>query len=98
MADMERNISLFHESTGTLLGRISESELAVLQDALEEEGPDDDDYWINTEEIEVMAADPRATPHLLALLRDAVGNNPDGVDIRFERDAETTDVERSGGG
>jgi hypothetical protein len=82
----DRTISLIHEGTGRLVGKISESELSVLRDGLEEEGPDDDDYWINAEEIDTMSSHPRATPHLIALLRDAVGDNPDGADVRFVRE------------
>jgi hypothetical protein len=85
----DRTISLFHEGTGRLVGKISEAELRVLQDGLEEEGPDDDDYWINPEEIETLSSHPDATPHLIALLRDAVGTDPDGADIRFVRDGAT---------
>src|SRR5688572_20822197 len=88
--DADRNISLFHEGTGRLLGRISEAELALLQDALEEEAPGDDDYWINSEEIDALATNYPASPHLIGLLRDAVGDDPDGADIRFERDGETS--------
>ena len=83
-----RIISLFDVASGRLLGRISEAELAALQDTLEEEGPGDDDYWINGPEIEAIASASGATPHLIALLREAVGGNPDGVDIRFEREGE----------
>ena len=83
-----RNIRLFDEATGREIGRISEAELKVLQDALEEEGPDDNDYWINPDEIEDIARRPGATPHLISVLRAAVGDNPDGIDIAFQRDAE----------
>jgi hypothetical protein len=62
----DRTISLFHEGTGRLVGKISEAELRVLQDGLEEESPEDDDYWINPESIETMSAHPDATPHLIA--------------------------------
>lgn len=97
----DRNISLFDEATGQSLGRLSEAELAVLQDSLEEERPGDDDYWINSEEIENIAGSPGATPHLVALLRRAVGANPDGVDIRFEREGESpsprSEAEGTGG-
>jgi hypothetical protein len=84
----ERTIRLFDERTGRELGRISEAELKVLQDALEEEGPDDDDYWINPDVIDDIARCPGATPHLISLLRAAVGDNPDGIDIAFQRDGE----------
>lgn len=81
----DRTVTLFDESNAQLVGRISEAELAVLQETLEEEGPEDDDYWINEEEVVVISSRPGATPHLVALLRRAVSGRPDGVDLRFER-------------
>lgn len=87
-AEQPRNVRLIDEATGREIGRISEAELKVLQDALEEEGPDDDDYWINPDEIDDIARRPGATPHLIELLRAAVGDNRDGMDIAFQRDAE----------
>jgi hypothetical protein len=86
--DQNLPIRLFDESTGWEIGRISESELKVLQDALEEEGPDDKDYWINPDTIDMLACRPGATPHLIALLRRAVGDNLDGLDIAFQRQGE----------
>jgi hypothetical protein len=81
----DQTVAIYNESTGEMLGQISEAELEVLQAALEEEGPEDDDYWINRDEIESIAGRPGATPHLIALLRRAVGASTDGADIRFER-------------
>lgn len=54
----DQTIALYVEGSGEMLGRISEAELGVLQAALEEEGPDDDDYWINREEIDSIAGHP----------------------------------------
>jgi hypothetical protein len=79
-------VRLFDEGTGREIGRISEAELKVLQDALEEEGPDDNDYWINPDEIDDLACRPGATPHLIALLRRAVSSSPEGIDIVFARE------------
>jgi hypothetical protein len=84
----ERRIRLFDEATGREIGRISEGELAVLQAAFEEEDPDDNDYWINPDEIDELACRPGATPHLIRLLKDAVGDNPDGIDIAYQREGE----------
>jgi hypothetical protein len=84
----EYTVRLFDEATGRELGRISEAELKVLQDTLEDEGPDDDDYWINPDEIDDLERRPGATPHLIGLLRAAVGDNPDGIDIAFQREGE----------
>ena len=55
-------------------------------DALEEESTEDRDYFIDAATIEVIA-DGRATEHLVALLRMALGTS-DGVDIRWERRGE----------
>jgi hypothetical protein len=82
------NIRLFDEQTGREIGRISEPELGALRQALEEEGPDDNDYWINSDEIDDIASRPGATPHLVSLLRDALRDKPDGIEIAFRRDGE----------
>ena len=76
-------IDLYNETTGELIGQITETDLQVLVDALEEESTEDRDYFIDAAAIDVIA-DGRATEHLVALLRKAVGST-DGVDIRWER-------------
>jgi hypothetical protein len=81
-----RNVRLFDEGSGREIGCISEAELKVLQKALEEEGPDDNDFWINPDEIDELACRPGATLHLISMLRNAVGNNRDGIDVAFQRE------------
>ena len=76
-------IHLYNDATGQLLGSITEADLKVLMDVLEEESSDDRDYYIDRATIDVIG-DGRATEHLLKILRDAVGEG-DGVDIRWER-------------
>lgn len=76
-------IDLYNATTNTLLGTITEADLQVLIDALEEEGVNDQDYYIDTATIDVIA-DGRATEHLVGLLRKAVAAT-DGVDIRWQR-------------
>ena len=76
-------IDLYNATANQLLGSITESDLKVLVDALEEEGIQDHDYYIDTATIDVVA-DGKATEHLVALLRKAVGAG-DGVDIRWQR-------------
>jgi hypothetical protein len=76
-------IDLYNANTNQLLGSITEADLKVLVDALEEEGIDDQDYYIDAATIDVIA-DGKATEHLLGLLRAALGNT-EGVDIRWQR-------------
>ena len=76
-------IDLYNATANQLLGSITESDLKVLVDALEEEGLQDQDYYIDAATIDVIA-DGKATEHLVGLLRKAVGAG-DGVDIRWQR-------------
>ena len=76
-------IDLYNAATNQLLGSITEADLKVLADALEEEGLHDQDYYIDGATIDVIA-DGKATEHLVGLLRTAVGTS-DGVDVRWAR-------------
>ena len=76
-------IDVYNTTTDELLGSITEADLAVLVDALEEEGSDDQDYYIDAATIDVIG-DGRATEHLLLVLRKALGESA-GVDIRWNR-------------
>jgi hypothetical protein len=78
-----RMIDLYNAATNVLLGHITEADLKVLVDALEEEGVNDQDYYITSATIDVIA-DGKATEHLVGLLRTAVGAS-EGVDIRWQR-------------
>ena len=77
-------IDLYNADTNTLLGEITEQDLKVLIDALEEESSDDQDYYITPETLEVIGDNGRATDHLLNLLRKALGA-AEGVEIRWQR-------------
>jgi hypothetical protein len=76
-------IDLYNASTNRLIGTITEADLQVLVDGLEEESLQDQDYYINQATIDLLA-DGRATLHLMGLLRTALGSS-EGVDIRWER-------------
>jgi hypothetical protein len=76
-------IDLYNAATNQVLGSITEADLKVLVDALEEEGVNDQDYYINRATIDVIA-DGKATEHLVGLLRKALEAG-DGVDIRWQR-------------
>jgi hypothetical protein len=76
-------IDLYNVSTNQLIGSITEADLQVLVDALEEESSQDQDYYIDQATIDVVA-DGRATSHLVGLLRSALGSS-EGVEIRWQR-------------
>jgi hypothetical protein len=76
-------IDLYNASTNQLIGSITEGDLKVIQDGLEEESTQDQDYYIDAATID-MLGDGRATEHLLGLLRTALGSS-EGVDIRWQR-------------
>jgi processive 1,2-diacylglycerol beta-glucosyltransferase len=76
-------IDLYDDATNTLIGSITEADLQVLVDALEEESLDDHDYYIDAATLNVVA-DGRATEHLVKVLRTALGAK-EGVDIRWQR-------------
>lgn len=76
-------IDLYNVATNQLLGSITEADLQVLIDGLEEESSEDQDYYIDQATID-MLADGRPSDHLLGILRTAVGSG-DGVEIRWER-------------
>jgi len=77
-------IDLYNADTNALLGEITEQDLKVLVDALEEESAEDQDYYITPDTLEVIGDNGRATEHLLNLLRKALGTS-DGVDVRWQR-------------
>ena len=76
-------IDLYNASTNQLIGSITEADLKVLVDGLEEESSEDQDYYIDLATIDLLA-DGRATSHLVGLLRTALGSS-DGVEIRWQR-------------
>jgi hypothetical protein len=76
-------IDLYNAATNQLLGSITEADLQVLIDGLEEESSEDQDYYIDKATID-MLADGRPSDHLLGILRTAVGSS-EGVEIRWQR-------------
>ena len=76
-------IDLYNAETNQLLGSITEADLQVLIDGLEEESAEDQDYYMDPATIDLLG-DGRASDHLLKLLRGAVGSGG-GVEIRWQR-------------
>jgi hypothetical protein len=76
-------IDVYNNDTNQLIGSITEADLKVLADHLEEESSEDRDYYIDQATIDVIG-DGQATEHLLGVLRKALGSS-EGVEIRWER-------------
>ena len=76
-------IDLYINDTNELVGSITEADLKVLMDHLEEESSEDQDYYIDKATLDVIG-DGEATEHLMNLLRKALGT-AESVDIRWER-------------
>lgn len=73
---------LINKDTGAVLGTITDDDLELLVDQLEETDGTDDDYFIDAATIDLLK-DAGASAHLLAVLTRAVGNG-DGLEIRHE--------------
>jgi hypothetical protein len=76
-------IDVYNSETNELVGSITEADLKVLTDHLEEESSEDQDYYIDQATIDVIG-DGQATEHLMGVLRKALGS-AEGVDIRWQR-------------
>ena len=76
-------IDIYNSETNELVGTITEADLQVLADHLEEESSEDQDYYIDAATLEMMAEDG-APASLLTFLRRALGNR-DGVEIIWSR-------------
>jgi hypothetical protein len=76
-------IDLYNAATGQFIGSISEADLQVLIDSLEEESSEDKDYYIDEATLDVLVAGGASEP-LLLLLRAAVGTTG-GAEIRWQR-------------
>jgi hypothetical protein len=79
-------VKVYNKATNELLGRISEDELAFLQDQLEEESLKDTDYYLRKETIDEFASSAAATEHLVSVLRAGLRND-EAIEIRWERGA-----------
>jgi hypothetical protein len=76
-------IDIYNNETNELIGSITEADLKVLADHLEEESSEDQDYYIDAATIDVIG-DGQATEHLLTVLRKALGT-AEGVEIRWQK-------------
>lgn len=76
-------VKLYDKASGAEIGTVSEEQLRVLFDQLEEESASDDDYYINRETV-YMLEQEGADAGLIAILRQAMGDRED-MDVRWAR-------------
>ena len=76
-------IDLYNATTNQLIGSISEADLQVLIDSLEEESSEDKDYYIDEATLDVLV-DGGASEQLVSLLRSAV-TTAGGAEVRWQR-------------
>lgn len=76
-------IQLRDKTTNQLLGTIGDEDLRFLVDELEEESPTDQDYYFDSDTIDMLEEDG-APASLVALLRQMLGSQ-DGMEIRWDR-------------
>jgi hypothetical protein len=77
-------IKLHDCESGALLGTITEEQLKVLVEQLEEESPEDRDYYIDADTIE-MFEEAGVDAGLVDVLKKALNGRAD-MDIRWSRE------------
>jgi hypothetical protein len=77
-------ITLYDAGSGAKVGRITEAQLQAMIDWMEEESEDDRDYFISSEELELMAEDG-VDPTLIDVLRQALAGREE-MDIRYTKE------------
>ncbi len=76
-------IKLYDESTNAFCGSLTDEQFKALCDVLEEESPQDVDYYITRDTVDLLESEG-ADAGLVAVLRAALGDRSE-MDIRWER-------------
>jgi hypothetical protein len=74
---------LILKDSNRFLGTISDADVKVLVDELEEEDIADTDYFIDHDTVDILEASG-ASKSLVEMLLAAIGDS-DGVDVRWEK-------------
>jgi hypothetical protein len=77
--------SIFDTAQGKLVGRLTPDQLTALQRYMEEEFSDDTEYYLTSDDCEIME-EQGFDPDLVRMLRDALAGR-DEMDIRYEQEA-----------
>jgi len=74
---------LYNKQSGALLGTVSDADVNLLVEQLEEEAIADVDYFVDAATVEILES-AGASGTLVQMLRAAIGDG-EGVDIRWEK-------------
>ena len=74
---------LFLQDSNRLLGEISDADVKILIDQLEEEDMADDDYFIDGATVSILEG-AGASGALVQMLLGAIGDS-EGIDVRWEK-------------
>lgn len=74
-------VTLTDSETGTAIGTITDEQLAQLADHLEEENPEDHDYWIDGATLDALEEEG-VDAAVVTLLRRALGER-EGMEVRW---------------
>ena len=75
-------VDLVDTESGRVVGTITETQLEWLQGQLEEESPDDRDYWFDVASLDVLEQQG-ADPGLVQALRAALGDREE-MELRWQ--------------
>ncbi len=78
-------ITLRDKDSGASIGTVTDEDLSLLVELLEEESPSDTDYYFEAGTIDLLEEEG-ASVELVALLRKALGSK-DGVELTWTRSA-----------
>lgn len=76
--------SIYDSAQGKLVGRLTADQLTALQRYMEEEFSDDTEYYLTSDDCEIME-EQGFDPDLVRTLRDALAGR-DEMDIRYEQE------------
>jgi uncharacterized protein YukJ len=77
---------LYDGESNRFIGAVNDEEFQLLVNELEEESPDDVDYYVNRATLDLLAQ-TGASGRLLVLLQQALGDR-EGMEVRWVRDPE----------
>ena len=78
-------VNLYDAQSGAKINRITEKQLQALIDWMEEEDVEDREYYLTSEDCELME-EQGIDPTLIEVLRAAL-NGRDDMDLRYEKEA-----------